>query len=183
VKRYNALSLGYCCKDGQLYTANMLRSDFKDILQTAELSNIRFHDLRHTNATLMLRSEVPAKIVSSMLGHANIGIMLDTYPHVMTDMQKSAVGVVDNLLKNAYQTDVRQTAKCACKHAERRQRKKPCNHLVARLFGGDGEIRTLIFCCVINAFSCVYDALTKHDNIFRYIKLNHHEVVLSFKHI
>lgn len=49
---------------------------------------------------MMLRSEVPAKIVSSMLGHSNIGITLDTYSHVMTDMQSAAVEVIENMFKN-----------------------------------------------------------------------------------
>lgn len=99
---FNPHNLVICRRDGMPMTANALQHMFKDVLTENQLPNVRFHDLRHTNATLMLRSEVPAKIVSSMLGHANIGITLDTYSHVMTDMQKSAVGVVDNLLKNAY---------------------------------------------------------------------------------
>ena len=60
---------------------------------------IRFHDLRHTNATLMLRNSVPAKIVSAMLGHSSVGITLDVYSHVMTEMQEGAVEVVDALFK------------------------------------------------------------------------------------
>lgn len=54
----------------------------------------------HTNATLMLRNAVPAKIVSAMLGHSSIGITLDTYSHVITEMQEGAVGVMDGLLKD-----------------------------------------------------------------------------------
>lgn len=61
--------------------------------------HIRFHDLRHTNATLMLRNSVPAKIVSAMLGHSSVGITLDVYSHVMTEMQEGAVEVVDALFK------------------------------------------------------------------------------------
>ena len=52
----------------------------------------------HTNATIMLRNAVPAKIVSSMLGHSTIGITLDTYSHVLTDMQEGATGVMNELL-------------------------------------------------------------------------------------
>ena len=57
-------------------------------------------DLRHTNATLMLRSSVPAKIVSSMLGHSSIGITLDTYSHVITEMQEGATSVINSLFEN-----------------------------------------------------------------------------------
>ena len=48
---------------------------------------------------LMLRNSVPAKIVSAMLGHSSIGITLDVYSHVMTEMQEGAVEVVDALFK------------------------------------------------------------------------------------
>lgn len=90
-----------CCRlDGTAYTSNALQHHFKDALKAAELPDIRFHDLRHTNATIMLRHAVPAKIVSSMLGHSTIGITLDTYSHVITEMQEGATGVMNELLGN-----------------------------------------------------------------------------------
>ncbi len=49
----------------------------------AGLSDVRLHDLRHTHATLMLKAGVYPKILSERLGHANIGITLDTYSHVL----------------------------------------------------------------------------------------------------
>lgn len=98
-KGFNPLNLVSCGRDGSPITPNALQHIFKDIVTANGLPNIRFHNLRHTNATMMLRSEVPAKIVSSMLGHSNIGITLDTYSHVMTDMQTVAVGVVEKILK------------------------------------------------------------------------------------
>lgn len=49
----------------------------------AGLSDVRLHDLRHTHATLMLKAGVHPKILSERLGHANIGITLDTYSHVL----------------------------------------------------------------------------------------------------
>ncbi len=62
------------------------------------LAPLRFHDLRHTAATLMLRAGVHPKIVSERLGHATVAITLDTYSHVMPDMQRDAAAVVDVLL-------------------------------------------------------------------------------------
>ncbi len=50
----------------------------------------------------MLRNRIPAKIVSAMLGHSSIGITMDTYSHVMTDMQEGAIDVMDGLLKGLY---------------------------------------------------------------------------------
>ena len=81
-------------------TSASLNHRFKDILKDNGLPDIRFHDLRHTNATLMLKNSIPAKIVSSMLGHSTIAITLDTYSHVITEMQQQAVDVVEKLLEH-----------------------------------------------------------------------------------
>lgn len=96
---YNPLNLVCCRADGSVYTASVLQHQFRELLEVCGLPHIRFHDLRHTNATLMLRNAVPAKIVSSMLGHSSIGITMDTYSHVITEMQEGATTVMDDLLK------------------------------------------------------------------------------------
>lgn len=97
---FNALGLVCCREDGSPMTSGALHHHFKLLLQSAHLPDIRFHDLRHTNATLMLRNAVPAKIVSSMLGHSSIGITMDTYSHVITEMQEGATGVMNGLLSD-----------------------------------------------------------------------------------
>jgi integrase len=56
-----------------------------------------FHDLRHTCATLLLSKGVNPKIVQEMLGHANISVTLDTYSHVLPDMQEVAVAAMDEV--------------------------------------------------------------------------------------
>ncbi len=58
--------------------------------QRADLPHIRFHDLRHTAATLLLLQGVHPKVVSEMLGHASIAITLDLYSHVLPDMHREA---------------------------------------------------------------------------------------------
>ena len=63
--------------------------------------SVRFHDLRHTHATLLLRQGVHPKVVSERLGHSTIGITLDTYSHVMPDMQDEAAQKLDGVLKAA----------------------------------------------------------------------------------
>ena len=60
---------------------------------------MRFHDLRHTCATLLLSRKVNPKFVSEMLGHASTAITLDTYPHVLPNMQQSAVRALEEALK------------------------------------------------------------------------------------
>ena len=62
------------------------------------LPRIRFHDLRHTAATLMLSLGVHPKIVQERLGHANIAMTLDTYSHVLPTMQREAADKMDRLL-------------------------------------------------------------------------------------
>jgi len=52
---------------------------------------VRFHDLRHTHASQLLAQGVHAKIVSERLGHASIGITLDTYSHLLPGLQEEAV--------------------------------------------------------------------------------------------
>ena len=96
---FNPHDLVCCRSDGSPLTSSALQRQFSAALEEAHLPSIRFHDLRHTNATLMLRNSVPAKIVSAMLGHSSIGITLDVYSHVMTEMQEGAVEVVDALFK------------------------------------------------------------------------------------
>jgi integrase len=71
---------------------------FKPLLKRAGLPQIRFHDLRHTCATLLLSKNVNPKIVSEMLGHATIAITLDTYSHVLPTMQESAAKAMEDAL-------------------------------------------------------------------------------------
>jgi integrase len=59
----------------------------RPLLAQAGVPRIRFHDLRHTCATIMLSENVPAKVVSEMLGHASVAITLDIYSHVLPDQQ------------------------------------------------------------------------------------------------
>jgi len=68
-------------------------------LERAGLPRIRFHDLRHTAATLMLGRGVHAKIASEMLGHSTIAVTLDLYSHVTPTMQREAADAVDAVLR------------------------------------------------------------------------------------
>lgn len=58
---------------------------------------MRFHDPRHTAATLLMSQSVPIKIVSEMLGHADVGITLRTYSHVLPGMQQQAADAMEKL--------------------------------------------------------------------------------------
>lgn len=73
--------------------------NFPTILKRAGLPHIRFHDLRHTCATLLLRGDVHPKVVSEMLGHSTIQMTLDRYSHVLPDMQQVAMVRMDAMLR------------------------------------------------------------------------------------
>jgi len=101
------LRLGSVWKDHNLVFCNLigdplhgtyvLRCLFK-LLASAGLPRIRFHDLRHTAATLLLSARVNPKVVSEMLGHATIAITLDIYSHVLPDMQQDAALAMGTLM-------------------------------------------------------------------------------------
>ena len=71
------------------------------VLKRAGLPKLRFHDLRHTVATLALQNGVDVKTVSGMLGHFSAGFTLDTYAHVTTQAQREAANTMGNLLSGA----------------------------------------------------------------------------------
>ena len=69
------------------------------VLDRAGLPHIRFHDLRHTFATLALQNGVDIKTVSGMLGHYSAGFTLDTYAHVTTQAQRQAANAMARVLE------------------------------------------------------------------------------------
>ena len=83
---------------GPLRKSNLLRRSFLPLLRRAGLPTIRFHDLRHTAATLLLAQGVHPKIVQERLGHSQISLTLDTYSHVLPGMGREAASKLDALL-------------------------------------------------------------------------------------
>lgn len=72
--------------------------EFKEQLLAAKLPAVRYHDLRHTAATLLLEAGTHPKVVQEMLGHATIAVTMDTYSHVLPHMQEAAASVFDRAL-------------------------------------------------------------------------------------
>jgi integrase len=83
---------------GIINPSNLRNRSLKALLKRAGLPPVRFHDLRHTCATLMLSQNVNPKVASEMLGHSTIAITLDTYSHVLPNMQQSAVRALEKIL-------------------------------------------------------------------------------------
>nr|WP_257145364.1 tyrosine-type recombinase/integrase [Bacillus thuringiensis] len=67
------------------------------MIKKVALPKIRFHDLRHTHATLLLTKGVNVKVISKRLGHSSIKITLDTYSHVLPTMQEDAVNKIEEI--------------------------------------------------------------------------------------
>ncbi len=82
-------------EDGKMLQPNSVYHAFTQFLAATDLPRIRFHDLRHSHATLMLQRKVHPKIVSERLGHSRVSLTLDTYSHVLPNMQEEAAAEID----------------------------------------------------------------------------------------
>ena len=89
--------LVFCTNRGRPLGWRDVYRDFRGILRKAGLEAIRFHDLRHTNATLLLEQGVHPKVVQERLGHSDVGVTLNTYSHVSPTMGRDAAKRLDDL--------------------------------------------------------------------------------------
>jgi integrase len=90
--------LVFVTPEGQPIDPPVLSRAFKKLVKQAGLEGVRFHDCRHTFASLMLLRKVSPNIVSEMLGHASASFTMDTYQHIINGMQKDAVALLDEVL-------------------------------------------------------------------------------------
>jgi integrase len=79
--------------------SNLRNRSFKPLPKKARLPPIRFHDLRHTCATLLLSKDVNPKVLSEMLGHFSISVTLDIYFHLLPNMQEKAAKALEEALR------------------------------------------------------------------------------------
>ena len=73
-------------------------TQFKKHLAAAGLPDVRFHDLRHSCASLLLAQNVHPRVVMEILGHSTITLTMNTYSHVLPQAQRDAIGLIDTLL-------------------------------------------------------------------------------------
>jgi integrase len=85
-------------KTGKPLAHSYVTTLLQKLLSDADLPEIRFHDLRHTAASLMLNSGVPVLAVSKRLGHAKPSITLDVYGHLISSLQEFAAEVMDQFI-------------------------------------------------------------------------------------
>ena len=93
--------------DGSPIDGSTLTRDFNALLRRAALRRIRFHDLRHSAATLLLEQGVELVIIKELLGHAHIGVTATVYAHVRLRLQRDAIDLLGNALRNPAQPTTR----------------------------------------------------------------------------
>ena len=101
---YEDRDLVFANDTGGLVHSNSLALRFRRLIERAGVPSIRFHDLRHTCATLLLAQGVHPKVVQERLGHNNIAETLDRYSHVAADMQRHAADRLDAAIASAART-------------------------------------------------------------------------------
>ncbi|MFB6355291.1 MAG: site-specific integrase [bacterium] len=90
--------LVFSTKNGTIIQPRNVRRRLNKLLEKADCPSIRFHDLRHTCATLLLSQGVNPKIVAEQLGHTKISTTLDLYGHVCPTMQEQATQAMGDIV-------------------------------------------------------------------------------------
>ena len=91
----------FATPDGGPVHPHSISQGFERVARNAALPVIRFHDLRHTHATLLIKEGVPVKVVSERLGHATTAFTIETYQHVLPGMQADAANLFARLVDPA----------------------------------------------------------------------------------
>lgn len=97
----NQHGLVFVWDDGRHLNPDWVWHEFVRLVDEAGLPRVRFHDLRHTHATLLLRAGVNPRVVSERLGHSSVAFTLDTYAHVLPGMQAAAADTFARLLRGS----------------------------------------------------------------------------------
>lgn len=120
---YNNNDFVICQSNGDPYKPQYLTRNFRRVLreqahtvningeikrlcicEMLDIPLIRFHDLRHTHATILLKANINPKIVSERLGHADVGTTLNIYSHILPDMQRNAIDELNKIMKHKNDT-------------------------------------------------------------------------------
>ncbi|TCP61247.1 site-specific integrase [Baia soyae] len=95
---YQDHDLVFSNEDGTPINVDYVSREFGRSVKKLDIPYVRFHDLRHTHATLLLQQGEHPKIISERLGHSTISITMDIYSHVMPNMQREATDKLDRFL-------------------------------------------------------------------------------------
>lgn len=86
------------CNGGYMDANNMVRRYFKPCLKLAGIKDIRFHDLRHTYASLMISKHMPIKFIQQQMGHSSIQVTLDKYGHLMPELYELGGNALNDIV-------------------------------------------------------------------------------------
>lgn len=95
------LGLVFSNRSGGYFNIGELLKVFRNLLTEADLPRMRFHDLRHSAATILLVAGVHPKVVQERLGHSTITMTMDIYSHVLPSMQQEVAEKIDDLFKHS----------------------------------------------------------------------------------
>ena len=95
---------------GEPLNPSVVTHNFHKLTVRAGLSGIRFHDLRHTFASLMLLLGAKPKVISEALGHSSVAFTMDVYSHIISDMQEDAMKLPDEVLPAGRKSNVNLTS-------------------------------------------------------------------------
>ncbi|MGE7662672.1 tyrosine-type recombinase/integrase [Peribacillus sp. NPDC097197] len=99
-EQYHDNDLIICTKNGKPMIPRNFRKEFYNLTEKVGLPRTKFHSAtRHSHATLLIQQNVNVKLISERLGHADISTTLDTYSHVLPNMQKSVANEIDKILE------------------------------------------------------------------------------------
>ena len=101
--RWQDRDLVFCNIYGGFLDPAHLRQRFHKLLKDANLPDVRFHDLRHSAATILLGMGVHPKVVQEILGHSQISMTMDTYSHVLPGIQTEAMDKMGDLFQHGDQ--------------------------------------------------------------------------------
>jgi len=96
-KQQSKINIVFCTKNYTYYYPKNFRNAFQSILKKAGLEKMGLHVLRHTFATRLFEKGANPKIVSTLLGHANVGITLDIYTHVEPQQMKDTIRLLESI--------------------------------------------------------------------------------------
>jgi integrase len=98
-RRWHETDLVFTRPDGYPLSGSVVTHTFQDLLSSAGLQKRRFHDLRHSCATLLLAQGVSPRVVMEILGHSQISLTMNTYAHVLPEMGRDAANRMSDLLR------------------------------------------------------------------------------------
>lgn len=111
--KWNELDLVFKRPDGEPLDGTEVTHQFHKLLDHAGLPQRRFHDLRHSCATLLLAQGVPARVVMEVLGHSQIGLTMNPYAHVIPELIRDAARRIEELINDRRD---RESTECDFSH-------------------------------------------------------------------